>query len=614
MELDEKIVKYGTFVWKFGIPDGDQDDEQDNGHVVNGIKVRSKIVTVIRCETNPAKSISVRWVSLTDPRLVNDPYGKNGKNFKAYISCYNLPSVSLTGFLIVRLIDQEGKIIPGQFKMVCLNKGWFLFENGRSPIHFKNLEISENSEDRYFVCFEMYIAVDEIHKSYLNRSTNDLSLLLDESLLTDSVLRVSGREIMVHCVILAARWPRFYEKFLDGSKDSVVDVAEFEPEVFEKLLECVYSNRIPISLFRDAGYKHLTKSLKQTKLLEHIQTVEQLNSPEPPANNLLGNVDELHESDSNHYNSEIEIIANHESITYRSFTYSTVVTKENYIQSTTSLDSTLKTVFPGELGMIVAIWEISWKKYDEQNDYNYCRLKLLALENSSSVRARTRLCIFNSDHEKQFEFEKIDQYDIYSEVKYPIDSRTMKTLGKRFLIDHLLDDDELTICLNMDIQISDLAGKSIANLTDDLGRLLVDDHLSDVVLRVKEQKFPVHRAILAARSPVFRAMFTSKMKESVAKEIPIEDMEPDVMKEFLRCVYTDQVPVECGCDIMIAFDRFGLISLLDRCQDSVSITVENALEFFAVAKQLDAKRLKMRILKFLTNREMRTQGTMTKTA
>ena len=54
---------------------------------------------------------------------------------------------------------------------------------------------------------------------------------------------------------------------------------------------------------------------------------------------------------------------------------------------------------------------------------------------------------------------------------------------------------------------------------------------------------------------------------------------------------------------MIAFDRFGLISLLDRCQDSVTITVENALEVFSVAEELNAERLKMKLLKFLTDRE-----------
>ena len=39
------------------------------------------------------------------------------------------------------------------------------------------------------------------------------------------------------------------------------------------------------------------------------------------------------------------------------------------------------------------------------------------------------------------------------------------------------------------------------------------------------------------------------------------------MEEFLRCVYADQCPVECARDVLIAFDRYGLVSLLDRCQD-----------------------------------------------
>ena len=120
------------------------------------------------------------------------------------------------------------------------------------------------------------------------------------------------------------------------------------------------------------------------------------------------------------------------------------------------------------------------------------------------------------------------------------------------------------IFLEIDIPVDDPDVQLSTTSSDDLGNLLIDDHLSDIVLRVGDRKFLVHRAILAARSPVFRAMFTSNMEESVAEEILIEDMEPDVMKELLRCVYTNQVPVECGCDMLIAFDRFGLISLFDR--------------------------------------------------
>ena len=254
------------------------------------------------------------------------------------------------------------------------------------------------------------------------------------------------------------------------------------------------------------------------------------------------------------------------------------------------------------------------KEFDEKFDCNYCQLKLVSLNNADNIKARSKFCIWNDEGQKQSEIHRFTEFDINWEEKFYLSPYTINRVGQSLLLSHLLDDDELIIGLDVDIRLDDLAGKPIANLTNDLGRLLVDDHLSDVFLCVGDRKFPVHRAILAARSPVFRAMFTSDMKESVAEGISIEDMEPDVMEELLRCVYTNQVPVECGCDMLIAFDRFGLISLLNRCQDSVTITVQNALEVFAVAEELNAKRLKWKIIKFLRNREMCTQGTMNKTA
>ena len=292
----------------------------------------------------------------------------------------------------------------------------------------------------------------------------------------------------------------------------------------------------------------------------------------------------------------------------------TSVAIEAYKEPTFTLRETIDTVFLGEdENTITATWELYLASLDTQRGYyNHCYLRLIDLKNASSVMAQTRFCILNGRGEKHIELTKLNQFNSNYETRFHLDETLMNKLTKRSIIKHPLDTGDMTIFLNFDIQaddldcldqVNDMADQLNTTSCYDLGHLLVDDHLSDVVLRVGNWKFPVHRAILAANSPVFRAMFTSKMKESAAEEIPIEDMEPDVMKELLRCVYTDQVPVECGCDMLIAFDRFGLISLLDRCQDSVTITVENAFEVFAVAEGLNAKRLKMRILKFLKNRE-----------
>ena len=100
-------------------------------------------------------------------------------------------------------------------------------------LYFNDLNIPNDPDDEYFVRFELNIALDE-KETFDHRFSNDLCHLFDESLLTDSVLRVSGREFSVHRAILAARWPRFYENFSMGSKNSVVDVGDVEPEAFEK--------------------------------------------------------------------------------------------------------------------------------------------------------------------------------------------------------------------------------------------------------------------------------------------------------------------------------------------------------------------------------------------
>ena len=189
-------------------------------------------------------------------------------------------------------VTRKERLLPEEILYMYVGTDSIHFEE----VKFTKVKLSENPEDEYFVCFELYIAADENETSYLNRRTNDLGLLLDESLLTDSVLRVNGRDIPVHRAILAARWPRFYEKFLTRSNDPVVDVDGIETEAFGKLLKCVYSNRIPVSLLLDANCADLAQTLEQTRFLKLIRTSQLQQS----SNNIsAADIYELRASDQN---------------------------------------------------------------------------------------------------------------------------------------------------------------------------------------------------------------------------------------------------------------------------------------------------------------------------
>ena len=63
-------------------------------------------------------------------------------------------------------------------------------------------------------------------------------------------------------------------------------------------------------------------------------------------------------------------------------------------------------------------------------------------------------------------------------------------------------------------------------------------HSTDVELVIRRLTFFAHKVILAARSPVFAAMLTSGMTESITNRIKIDDVAPTTFKQFLKFLYT----------------------------------------------------------------------------
>jgi speckle-type POZ protein len=55
---------------------------------------------------------------------------------------------------------------------------------------------------------------------------------------------------------------------------------------------------------------------------------------------------------------------------------------------------------------------------------------------------------------------------------------------------------------------------------------------------VNGREYYAHKAILAARSPVFAAMFEHEMEEKKQNRVEITDMDHEVLREMLRFIYT----------------------------------------------------------------------------
>ena len=57
---------------------------------------------------------------------------------------------------------------------------------------------------------------------------------------------------------------------------------------------------------------------------------------------------------------------------------------------------------------------------------------------------------------------------------------------------------------------------------------------SDVTLLVDDVSIPAHKAILAHHSPVFKAMFSHNMTESLEGKVTIGETTADTLRRFLR--------------------------------------------------------------------------------
>ncbi|AQK51371.1 BTB/POZ and MATH domain-containing protein 1 [Zea mays] len=80
-----------------------------------------------------------------------------------------------------------------------------------------------------------------------------------------------------------------------------------------------------------------------------------------------------------------------------------------------------------------------------------------------------------------------------------------------------------------------------SDIADHLGRLLdhANDGSTDVTFTVGTETFHAHRAVLAARSPVFKAQLFGSMADA---KITLQGIRPEVFRILLRFMYTDAFP------------------------------------------------------------------------
>uniref|UniRef100_A0A7E4ZZE4 BTB domain-containing protein n=1 Tax=Panagrellus redivivus TaxID=6233 RepID=A0A7E4ZZE4_PANRE len=200
----------------------------------------------------------------------------------------------------------------------------------------------------------------------------------------------------------------------------------------------------------------------------------------------------------------------------------------------------------------------------------------------------------------------------------PSHSDYVSYIKRDVLFPQIQPNDMITVHVEIDVAVETITTSSgdalplhlqaIANcektLSKNLMNLFEDERHTDFTIQCGDTRIPTHKAILAARSPVFAAMLDHESTEEFRTGIvKITDLEPHVVREMLKHiysgVYTDDL--EIAEDLLIAADKYRLEDLKQLCERTLmqAITYENACQLLILGDVYSAPHLRNSAVHFI---------------
>lgn len=138
---------------------------------------------------------------------------------------------------------------------------------------------------------------------------------------------------------------------------------------------------------------------------------------------------------------------------------------------------------------------------------------------------------------------------------------------------------------------------------DKFEKLLTNNQFSDITIKAQEKNFYLHKNILSISSDVFEAMFRSDMIESNQNTVTIEDVDPDVLEEFFRFIYTGKVLKikERVNELLIAAEKYNIKELKVLCEQTMikCLSEDNAVMYLQLAIENNAEQLKVQSIHWI---------------
>lgn len=134
--------------------------------------------------------------------------------------------------------------------------------------------------------------------------------------------------------------------------------------------------------------------------------------------------------------------------------------------------------------------------------------------------------------------------------------------------------------------------------------MLTESIHTDIIINASDGSIGAHRAVLAARSPVFRSMFSHNLKEREMSTIDISDISIETCKAFLNYIYGNiqhEDFLTHRLALLRAADKYDISDLKETCHESLleDIDAKNVLERLQNASLYQLPDLKTSCMRYL---------------
>jgi speckle-type POZ protein len=103
-------------------------------------------------------------------------------------------------------------------------------------------------------------------------------------------------------------------------------------------------------------------------------------------------------------------------------------------------------------------------------------------------------------------------------------------------------------------------------------------------------------------------MFEHDMEEKKNSRVEVKDVDPDVMAEMLRFIYTGRTAAldQMAAELLAAADKYALERLKVMCEEALcnGLTVDNVSDVLILADLHSAEQLKAQAIEFINTRHV----------